>query len=81
MQMRTVDTPGLLSVREAAGILRVSRPTMYRLLRRGDVPGYLVGGQIRVDTRELLRFLDSTRIERSSPTVRRPDGETARPAA
>ena len=41
--------PGLLPVREAAEAARVSAPTMYRLVQRGEVPGAVrVGTAIRL---------------------------------
>lgn len=47
----------LLTVAEAAERLRVSRPTLYRLISRGDMPALRVGGQIRLDAQELERWL------------------------
>ena len=51
----------LLSVSEVAVRLRVSRVTAYRLIRRGDLPAFQVGGSIRVDPDELEQFLRAAR--------------------
>lgn len=39
----------LLSVSEAARLLRVSEQTVRRLMRRGQLPGFRVGAQWRID--------------------------------
>jgi excisionase family DNA binding protein len=55
------ETHELLTVEEAAAKCRVSRPTMYRLVRAGIVPAVRVGagdsGLIRIPADELRRWL------------------------
>lgn len=41
-------TPEILTMNEAAAYLRVSRPTMRELLRRGDIPFVMVGSTYRI---------------------------------
>ncbi len=57
----TAETRGtperLLSVREAAERLGVSRQHVYRLVQRGELPGLHVGGVVRIDPRELEEWL------------------------
>ena len=50
----------LLTVQEAATRMRVSVPTVRRLIRRGDLPAVQLGrkgASIRVDAAELDRWL------------------------
>jgi excisionase family DNA binding protein len=47
--MSTIATPELLTVREAAERLHVSRATAYRLIERGELPALRVGHQLRID--------------------------------
>ena len=47
----------MLSVDEAASILRVSRATAYRLIGSGELPAVRVGGQLRVDRGELDQYV------------------------
>ncbi len=54
--MMTVATP-LLSVREAAQLMGVSRGTAYRLMDRGELSAVRVGGQLRVDRDELREYI------------------------
>ena len=54
-------TSGLLTPREAALALRVSRETVYRLVRSGALPSVRVGGQLRLPRAALARRLAETR--------------------
>jgi excisionase family DNA binding protein len=47
----------LLTVREAGTILKVSKPTMYGLMARGELPWVQVGGQRRISTAALTAFV------------------------
>ena len=52
-----------LTVEEVAGVMRVSKMTVYRLLHSGDLPGVRVGRSFRVPQDALEAYL------RSSATV------------
>jgi excisionase family DNA binding protein len=54
--------PGLLTCEEVAAITQQSVYTVRRLIRRGELNGYLVGGEYRVNTSELVRWLESKRV-------------------
>ncbi len=47
----------LLTVKEAAYVLRVGRTTLYRLMKIGDLPGLYVGRSVRFRTRDLRAFI------------------------
>jgi excisionase family DNA binding protein len=53
--MRATETEGadLLTVREAGAILRVSPPTMYRLIPSGEIPAARVGKALSIRRVEL----------------------------
>jgi excisionase family DNA binding protein len=47
----------LISVREAAKLLRIHRITLYRMLDKGQIPGaFKVGRVWRLDLEEMQRF-------------------------
>lgn len=53
----------LYSVQAAGRVLGVTRSTVYRLIRSGDlVADVLIGNHLRIRDEELQRFIDSRRI-------------------
>jgi len=58
--------PTLLKPVEVAKILRVSAPTVRRLIANGDIPAVLIGSQKRVESVELARYLQATRTVKTS---------------
>lgn len=54
----------LLTVPEVAEAMKVSEKTVRRLIKRGDLPAYRLGerGQLRVEERELERYVESQRV-------------------
>jgi excisionase family DNA binding protein len=50
----------LMTLREARTFVSVSDATIRRWIRRGDLPYYRVGRQIRIDSADLMRFLASS---------------------
>ena len=60
------DMPAVLTVEEAAAVLRIGRTSAYDAARRGDLPTVRVGRQLRVPRLALERMLGITE-DRSSP--------------
>lgn len=52
-----LDLDDILTVDEAARLLRVNRKTLYASIRAGEVPAARVGGAIRLSRTALLRYL------------------------
>jgi excisionase family DNA binding protein len=50
------DDP-LLTVGEIADLLRVHHTTVYRLAKRGQIPGFKVGSDWRFSKRQILKWL------------------------
>jgi excisionase family DNA binding protein len=48
---------GLLTISEVAEILRVHPTTIYRLVKRGVLPGFKIGGNWRIDKRSFDLWL------------------------
>lgn len=53
----------LLTAAEVADQLRVSTMTIYRLIRRGELPAVRVGRNYRVRDRDLSAFLDAQVVD------------------
>jgi excisionase family DNA binding protein len=57
------DLPAVLTVEEAARVLRIGRTAAYDAARRGELPTVRVGRQLRVPRTALERMLGVTREE------------------
>jgi excisionase family DNA binding protein len=53
--------PALLSVSEVAALLGISRPSVYRMVRRGDLRPYRVGERLRFNVDEIDQLLERSR--------------------
>ncbi len=53
----------LLTAAEVADQLRVSTMTVYRLIRRGDLPAVRVGRNYRVREQDLVAFLEAQVVD------------------
>lgn len=63
----------LLTVNEVAELLRVSSMTVYRLVRRGELPAVRVGRNYRVRSSALDAYLDAQVIDPAAVTAPRSD--------
>jgi PTS system nitrogen regulatory IIA component len=64
-----------LSVRDAAGLLKVSEKTIYRWIKQQAVPAYRVQEQYRFNRAELLEWATSRRLNVSSAIFLEPEAE------
>lgn len=60
------DLPPLLTVREAAALLRVAQRTIYRMVRQGTLRAYMVGSAIRIPSSSLGHLAAPTDCERQA---------------
>jgi excisionase family DNA binding protein len=54
---------GMLTVNELADYLRISRSMIYRLLKRGEIPGFKIGSDWRFNLDEIDQWLAKRRIK------------------
>ena len=57
----------MLTIGEVAEILRVHPTTIYRLLKRGDFPGFKVGGNWRISTTALNQWIAAFGMPNDQP--------------
>lgn len=55
-----------LTVKDVASLLKVNEKTIYRWLKRGDLPAYRVGDHYRFNRAELLEWITSRQIRVSA---------------
>jgi excisionase family DNA binding protein len=64
--MTTIDdVPAVMTVMEAARVLRVGRGSMYRLIAAGEVRSVRVGRSIRVPRVALVEFTEGRATRRA----------------
>lgn len=51
-----------LGPQRAAEVLGVSKQTIYRMIRRGDIPAYRVGWSLRITVANLLAYRRANRV-------------------
>jgi excisionase family DNA binding protein len=54
---------GMLTVTELAGYLKISRSMIYRLLKRGEIPGFKIGSDWHFNLDEIDQWLAKRRIK------------------
>lgn len=57
MARRPLSEARFATVHEVAALLRVSRMTVYRLIRQGDLPAVRVGRGYRIREEDVARYL------------------------
>ena len=62
-----------LTVKNVAKLLNVNERTIYRWLKKGDLPAYQVGNQYRFNRSELLEWVTSNKINVSMDLFQEPD--------
>lgn len=60
----------VLTPQEVADILKISKNTVYELIKRGQLNGYRVGNKVRVDLKDVEAYKNSTKsFKTESPTA------------
>ena len=59
-----------LTFKEAIELLRLSRPTIERMIIRGEIPSYKVGKRRLFDSEELIEWVKSHRNGPAEKTIR-----------
>ncbi|MDD2656851.1 MAG: helix-turn-helix domain-containing protein [Patescibacteria group bacterium] len=53
----------ILKIGEVAVILRISKPTIYRMVESGRIPAYKIGGSLRFKLAEISTYLEKCKIK------------------
>ncbi len=49
----------VLTVEEVASLLKLSKITIYRLIKTGEIPAYKIGASWRVNKKDLESYIES----------------------
>ena len=60
-----------ITFKETVIFLRLSRPTIDRLIARGDIPSYKIGGKRLFDPDELVEWVKSHRTDKLERKTRK----------
>lgn len=55
--------PVLLTVQEVSRLLRIHRPKVYELIRKGDIEGFKLGADWRIKRESIERFVGEITID------------------
>jgi excisionase family DNA binding protein len=62
------EKPGdVLTIEELSAYLKISKSTLYKLVREGRIPSQKVGRHWRFRKKAIDRWLEETRVEKSAP--------------
>jgi excisionase family DNA binding protein len=81
---KLADMPDVLTVEEAAEVLRIGRTAAYEAARRGELPAVRIGRSLRVPRHALDALLQNgdgpaaNGAARETSTIARPEGEGVR---
>jgi len=64
-----VDRSALLTVNQVGLLLGISRPTVYRLARKGDLTSYRVGERLRFRLAEIEDYVERNRQPAASESA------------
>jgi excisionase family DNA binding protein len=53
----------VMTVEDVAKYLKLTKITVYKLLKKGEIPGYRIGGSWRVNKKKLLKMMGKEVIE------------------
>lgn len=55
-----------LTAIEVAELLKITKNTVYELVKRGELPGYKVGKKLRIDKRDVENYINNQKITKST---------------
>jgi len=61
-----MEIEGSLTALEVAELLKITKNTVYELVKRGELPGYKVGKKLRIDKADVESYINSQKITKSN---------------
>lgn len=61
-----MNTDESLTAVEVAELLKITKNTVYELVKRGELPGYKVGKKLRIDKEDVENYINSQKVTKAS---------------
>lgn len=61
-----MENEGSLTALEVADLLKITKNTVYELVKRGELPGYKVGKKLRIDKEDVENYINSQKISKNN---------------
>ena len=58
-----LNTSNLITPDELASILRMSKPSIYRLIEQRKIPFHKISGSLRFKLSDIEKYIDNARVE------------------
>lgn len=65
-----MENEGSLTALEVADLLKITKNTVYELVKRGELPGYKVGKKLRIDKEDVENYINSQKIIKNSKPIK-----------
>ncbi|WP_160684451.1 helix-turn-helix transcriptional regulator [Clostridium sp. C2-6-12] len=65
-----MENEGSLTALEVADLLKITKNTVYELVKRGELPGYKVGKKLRIDKEDVENYINSQKIIKNNKQLK-----------
>jgi len=65
-----MENEGSLTAVEVADLLKITKNTVYELVKRGELPGYKVGKKLRIDKEDVQNYINSQKITKNNKQLK-----------
>ena len=71
-----MDIDESLTAPEVAELLKITKNTVYELVKRGELPGYKVGKKLRIDKTDVESYINNQKVTKSNNKFMAPKYES-----
>ena len=71
-----MDIEESLTALEVAELLKITKNTVYELVKRGELPGYKVGKKLRIDKTDVESYINNQKVTKSNNKFMAPKDES-----
>ena len=64
-----MDLQASLTPQEVSELLKITKNTVYELIKRGELPSYKIGKKIRIDMHDVEAYINNQKNKNSSNAI------------